>query len=142
MNRREFITVMAAGAFIWPLPTRAQQGSRIRLIGVVMSYNENQQEVQAWVTAFNETLEKLGWIKGQNIKFEYRWTGNDATLIARAAKEIAALQPDLILSPSSPSTVFLLKYTHDIPVVFVNVVDPVGQGFVERRELPFIPPKH
>ncbi len=136
MKRREFITVTAAGAIIWPLTTRAQQASRTRLVGVVMSYNKNQQEVQAWLTAFNETMEKLGWVEGKNIKFEYRWPGNDATLIGQAAKEVVALQPDLILSPSSPATVFLLKYTHDIPVVFVNVVDPVGQGFVASLSHP------
>jgi len=80
--------------------------------------------------------ESLGWTQGQNIKFEYRWTGNDPNLLEQAAKELVTLQPDLILSLSSPTTVFVLKQTRTIPVVFVNVVDPVGQGFVASLSHP------
>jgi putative tryptophan/tyrosine transport system substrate-binding protein len=137
VRRRDFITLLSGTAVAWPLPTRAQQQpTGLRRVGVLISYNKDDQEVQDWLATFHDTLGKLGWTQGQNIKFEYRWAGNDANLLEQAAKELVTLQPDLILSLSSPTTVFVLKQTRTIPVVFVNVVDPVGQGFVASLSHP------
>lgn len=137
MRRRDVIVLLSGTAVAWPLPTRAQQQpAGLRRVGVLISYNKDDQEVQDWLATFNDTLAKLGWIQGQNIKFEYRWTGNDPNLLEQAAKELVTDQPDLILSLSSPTTVFVLKQTRTIPVVFVNVVDPVGQGFVASLSHP------
>jgi len=101
-----------------------------------MGYKEDEQEIQGWLATFRGSLRKLGWIEGQNIKFDYRWVGSDAALMQQAAQEIVASQPDLILSPGSPTTAVLLKQTRTIPVVFVNLVDPVGQGFVASLSHP------
>ena len=136
IGRREFISVLGGAAAAWPLTAQAQQPTSPRRIGVLISYNKDDQEIQDWLAIFHLTLGKLGWTQGQNIKFEYRWTGNDPNLLEQAAKELVTLQPDLILSLSSPTTVFVLKHTRTIPVVFVNVVDPVGQGFVASLSHP------
>jgi putative tryptophan/tyrosine transport system substrate-binding protein len=130
MRRREFIILVGGVAAAWPLAARAQQPAGVRRIGVLMTYTKDEQEPRAWLATFHEALEKLGWIDGQNIKFEERWPGDNAALLEQATKELMTLHPDLILSPSSPSTAFVLKQTNTIPVVFVNLVDPVGQGFV------------
>jgi putative tryptophan/tyrosine transport system substrate-binding protein len=136
MRRREFITLLGSIAAAWPLTAQAQQSAGVRRVGVLISYNKEDREVQDWLATFHDTLGKLGWTQGQNIKFEYRWTGNDPNLLEQAAKDLVTLQPDLILSLSSPTTVFVLKQTRTIPVVFVNVVDPVGQGFVASLSHP------
>jgi putative tryptophan/tyrosine transport system substrate-binding protein len=128
-DRRQFITLLG-GAALWPLAVRAQQPTGLRRVGVLMTYTKDEQEPRTWLANFHEALEKLGWIDGQNIKFEERWPGDNAALLEQATKELMTLRPDLILSPSSPSTAFVLKQTSTIPVVFVNLVDPVGQGFV------------
>jgi putative ABC transport system substrate-binding protein len=136
MRRREFVTLLGGIAAAWPLTAQAQQPAGVRRVGVLISYNKDDQEVQDWLATFHDTLGKLGWTQGQNIKFEYRWTGNDPNLLEQAAKDLVTLQPDVILSLSSPTTVFVLKQTRTIPVVFVNVVDPVGQGFVASLSHP------
>jgi putative tryptophan/tyrosine transport system substrate-binding protein len=135
MRRRELITLLG-GAAAWPLAARAEQPASLRRVGVLLSYTKDEQEIQGWLAAFHEALEKLGWIDGQNIKFESRWPGPNAALLEQAAKELVTLRPDLILTPSSPSTAFVLKQTSTIPVVFVNIVDPVGQGFVASLSRP------
>jgi putative tryptophan/tyrosine transport system substrate-binding protein len=134
--RRAFITLLGGAAAAWPLATRAQQPAGLRRVGVVVTYAKDEQENQGWLAAFHETLEKLGWIDGQNIKFEYRWTGDSAALLEQVATELVTLQPDLILVGGSPATAYLLKHTKTIPLVFVNIVDPVGQGFVASLSHP------
>jgi putative ABC transport system substrate-binding protein len=136
MGRREFISALGGVAAAWPLAARAQQVSGMRLVGVLLVYNESDQDVQGWLATFRKTLAKLGWTEGQNIKFDYRWVGNDATRMQQRAKELIGLQPDMILSPSSPTTGILLQQTRTIPIVFVNIVDPVGQGFVASLSRP------
>jgi len=136
MKRREFITLIAGAAFAAPQAVHAQQPAGLRHVGVLMAWSESSPEAQAWLNAFRDGLEQLGWIAGRNIKFEYRWVGNDMSLMPQAAKELVALQPDVILSSTSPITASLLHATRTIPIVFANIVDPVGQGFVASLSRP------
>jgi putative ABC transport system substrate-binding protein len=126
--RRQFISALG-GAAAWPLAAQAQQPGPMRRIGVLMAVPENDPEYQAFLAAFQEGLQKLGWAEGRNIRMDYRWA-LDAEAMQRSAKELVALQPDLIVSQSTPTTATLLQQTHTVPIIFVNVVDPVGSGFV------------
>ena len=130
MRRREFITLLG-GAAAWPLAARAQQPDRMRRIGVLMGYAESDRQGQAFVAAFRDELQKLGWTEGRNIRIDTRWaTPGDAESRQRFAKELVALQPDLVLSHGTPATATLLQQTRTIPIVFAAVSDPVGSGFV------------
>ena len=126
MRRREFITAVGSAA-VWPLAARAQ----VRRIGVLMGYPDSEPEGQAYVAAFDEALQQLGWVQGSKVQIETRWAppGNTAAL-DRLAKELVALQPDLIISHSTPTTAALLEETRTIPIVFAFVSDPLGSGFV------------
>jgi putative ABC transport system substrate-binding protein len=136
MRRREFIGLLGGVAVAWPLTARAQQPDRVRRIGVLMGYAESDSEGQAFVAAFREGLQKLGWTEGGNTRIDTRWaTPADAESMQRFAKELVALQPDLILSPTTPTTVALLRQTRTIPIIF-NVADPVGSGFVASLARP------
>ena len=134
MRRREFMTLLggaAAHAVLWPPAARAQQAGEMRRIGALMGYAESDAEAQAWVAAFREGLQKLGWAEGRNIRIDTRWAkAGDAEARQRFAKELVSLQPDLILSNNTPTTAALLQQTRTIPVIFGNVSDPVGSGFV------------
>jgi putative tryptophan/tyrosine transport system substrate-binding protein len=136
MKRREFITLLGGAAAAWPLAVRAQQTERVRRIGVLMSFAESDPEAQAWLAAFREGLQKLGWTEGRNVRIDYRWVMFDLVSIQRSAKEVVALQPDLILSASTPVTASLLRETRTIPIIFTNIVDPVGSGFVKSLSRP------
>ncbi len=136
MNRRDVIALLGSAAAAWPFAARAQQPAGLRRVGVAMLYEEGNQEAQALVAAFREALVKLGWTEGRNIEFECRWTGIDPNRVQQASKELVALQPDLIVSSSSPGTASLLRETRTIPIVFVQVVDPVAQGFVASLSRP------
>jgi len=129
MRRREFISALG-GAAVWPRIGHAQQPDGMRRIGVLMGFAESDREGQAFVAAFREGLQKLGWVEGRNIRIDYRWTALDKELIQQFAKELVALQPDLILTQSTPATAELLKQTRSIPIVFALVADPIGSGFV------------
>jgi putative ABC transport system substrate-binding protein len=130
MRRREFITLLG-GAAAWPLAARAQQGDRVRRIGVLMGYAESDLEAQAHIAAFREELQKLGWTQGRNTQIDTCWAApDDAESRQRCAKEIVALQPDVILSNTTPTTTALLQQTRTIPIVFAIVADPIGSGFV------------
>ena len=129
MRRREFITLIGAAA-TWPLAAGAQQSDRMRRIGVLMGFAESDREGQGFVAAFRDGLQKLGWAEGRNIQIDYRWTALDKELIQRFAKELVALQPDLILTQSAPATAELLKQTRSIPIVFALVADPIDSGSV------------
>src|SRR5262245_64339761 len=102
MRRREFITLVGGTAATWPLAARAQQPERVRRIGVLMAYAENDREYQSHLAAFREELQKLGWTEGRNVQIDYRWAALDPELMRRFARELIALQPDVILSSSSP----------------------------------------
>jgi putative ABC transport system substrate-binding protein len=130
IGRRELLAALGGAAAAWPLAARAQQAERMRLIGVLMAYAESDPEGQAWVAAFREALQKLGWAEGRNIRIDARWATPDVEAMQRLAKELVALQPDLILSQSTPTTAALLQQTRTIPIIFANIADPVGSGFV------------
>jgi putative ABC transport system substrate-binding protein len=130
MRRREFFTFLSGVAVVWPFAARAQQLDVVRRIGVLMGFAESDREGQAFVAAFREGLQKLGWAEGRNIRIDYRWTGLDTELVQRFAKELVALQPDLILTQSTPAAAAMLQQTHTIPIVFAIVADPIGSGFV------------
>jgi putative ABC transport system substrate-binding protein len=129
MRRREFMLALG-GAAAWPLVARAQQLEHMRRIGVLMGYAENDSEAQDWVAAFREGLQKLGWMEGRNIRFDIRWAWSDVEAMQRLARELIAMEPDVILSQITPTTAALLKQTRTISIVFVTVADPVGSGFV------------
>ena len=128
MRRREFITLLG-GSAAWPLAARAQT-ERMRRIGVLMGYAEGDVEGQSYLAAFREGLQKLGWTDGRNIRIDYRWGALDAESLQRFAKELVALQPDLILAQSTPTTAALMQQTRTIPIVFALVADPILSGFV------------
>jgi putative ABC transport system substrate-binding protein len=130
MRRRDVITLLGGAAAAWPLAARAQQAGRVRRIGVLIAYAESNLEGQANVAAFREELQKLGWTEGRNLRIDTRWAAFDARAMQRFATELVALQPDLILSPHTPTTAALLQQTRTIPILFVNITDPVGSGFV------------
>jgi len=137
MRRRDFIKVVAGSAMTWPLAARAQQSERMRRIGVLMGYPENDLEGPAFFAAFREGLQKLGWMEGRNIQLDTRWVPpDDAEARQRFAKELVVLQPDLILSSVTPTTAALLQHTRTIPIVFATVSDPVGSGFVASLARP------
>jgi ABC-type uncharacterized transport system substrate-binding protein len=109
MQRREFITFIGASAAAWPLAARAQQGERARRVGVLIGGAENDPEYQAFLAGFREGLQKLRWMEGRNIRIDIRWaTPTDAELTQRLARELVALQPDLILTNNTPTTAVLL----------------------------------
>src|SRR5262249_34830892 len=122
-------------AAAWPLAARAQQ-QRVRRIGVLTSSDESDPEAQAGMAAFREGLAKLGWTEGRNIAIDIRWSKADAELMARSAKELVALQPDVILTSSPPAAGMMLQNTHTIPIVFVLVADPVGSRYVASLNQP------
>jgi putative tryptophan/tyrosine transport system substrate-binding protein len=130
VNRRGLISLLGGAAAAWPLTARAQQSDRVRRIGVLMGFAESDSEAQGYVAAFREGLQKLGWEDGRNIRIETRWAALDAEATQRFAKELVALQPDLILSHNTPATAALLQQTRTIPIIFATVGDPVGSGFV------------
>jgi ABC-type uncharacterized transport system substrate-binding protein len=130
LKRRDFITLIGSSAAAWPLAARAQD-ERTRRIGVLMGHAESDSDAQANVAAFRETLHKLGWAEGRNIRIDIRWPiAGDIESMQRLAKELVALQSDVILSQITPTTAALLQQTHTIPIVFATVSDPVGSGFV------------
>jgi putative tryptophan/tyrosine transport system substrate-binding protein len=131
IRRREAIFTLCGVAVAWPLAGRAQQPDRLRRIGVLMGYAESDLDAQAWYVAFREELQKLGWTEGGNTQIDTRWaTPADAGSMRRFAKELVALQPDLFLSSTTPTTTALLQQTRTIPIVFAIVADPIGSGFV------------
>ncbi len=133
MRRREFIAALggaAASSVSWPIAARAQLGERVRRIGVLMAYGESDREGRTWVAAFREGLQRLGWTEGHNIRIDTRWGAADVVSMQRFAKELIALQPDLILAQNTPTTASLLQQTRTVPIIFGNVSDPVGSGFV------------
>jgi len=131
MKRREFISLLggAAAPLLWPLTARAQQGERGRRIGVLLYLVAGDAEGQARLAAFTQALSQLGWSEGRNLRIESRWA--NAGDVHRHAAELVALAPDVLLAATGTATVApLLQATRTIPIVFVNVIDPIGSGFV------------
>jgi putative ABC transport system substrate-binding protein len=135
MKRREFIAGLG-GVAAWPLVARAQQGERVRRIGVLMGWSESDPQYRSWVAAFVQELARLGWADGGNARIELRWTNADIDLARAYAKELVALKPDAILAATTPVTAALQRETRIIPIVFAVVADPVGQGFVADLKRP------
>ena len=133
-RRREFITLIGGAAAAWPLAARAQT-KRMRRIGVLMGLVANDPEAQSRVVALENGLRELGWIKGRNLSIEYRWAG-DGTVLRNHAAELLAMAPDLILTNSTPVTVALREQNRAVPIVFTQVLDPVGQGLVPNLAHP------
>jgi putative tryptophan/tyrosine transport system substrate-binding protein len=136
MRRREFTKLLGGATVAWSVAAHAQQSERVRRIGVLTFSAESDQEGQSSVAAFREELRKLGWIEGRNTQIDIRWAAADIELMKRFATELIALQPDLILTSSTPATGVMLQQTRTIPVVFVIVADPVGSGYVESLPRP------
>jgi putative tryptophan/tyrosine transport system substrate-binding protein len=130
VRRREFITLVGGAAISKPLAALAQQAERPRRIGVLMNLSENDLEAQRLITAFREGLAQLGWVDGRNLQIDYRWAGGDVGRIRAFAKELVELSPDIIVGYATPSVVAVQQETHTIPIVFLSVTDPVGQGLV------------
>jgi putative ABC transport system substrate-binding protein len=128
MRRREFIALLG-GAAAWPVAARAQQPDRMRLIGVLMAFSENDPAAQSQVAAFRGALTKLGWSEGSNLRIELRWGAGDADRMKTFAKELIDLRPDAIVGQTTPATRALARETRTIPIVFWFVSDPVGSGF-------------
>jgi ABC-type uncharacterized transport system substrate-binding protein len=136
MKRREFITLLGGAAVAWPLAARAQQGERMRRIGVLLPAAADDPEFQARIAAFHQGLALLGWTIGRNVRIDTRWATANAGEIRRHAAELAALAPDVILAQGASTVGALLQATRTVPIVFPAIVDPVGAGFVDSLARP------
>src|ERR1035437_4469038 len=136
MGRREFIGLVGTAATVWSLAARAQQADPIRKLGVLMNFTSDAPEGEARIQAFSQSLRKLGWIEGDNLQTEVRWAGDDADRYHRYAKELVGSAPDVILASASPSVAALQQVTQSVPIVFANVIDPVGAGFIASLARP------
>jgi putative ABC transport system substrate-binding protein len=136
MRRREFIKVLAGSAACWPLAARAQQGERVRRIGVLLSLAADDKEGQARLAAFLQGLQELGWVDGGNVRVDTRWGAGDTERVHKYIAELVALTPDVILASGGSLVAPLLQATRTVPIVFTQTPDPVGAGFVESLARP------
>ena len=136
MRRREFIAFLGGGAAAWPLGARAQQTERLRHVGVLVGLAEDDPDSKTRIEAFQQELRKLDWIDGRNVRIVYRWGAGNADNIRRYAAELVALAPDVIFATGSTSAGPLLQATRTVPIVFAQVPDPVGAGFVDSLARP------
>jgi putative ABC transport system substrate-binding protein len=135
LRRREFIAGRG-GAAAWPLAARAQQGGRVRRIGVLMADDENDPDGKLRYSVFIQALADLGWTDGRNVRMDLRWADGDINRTRALAQELVRLQPDIIVTASTPATVALQRATRTIPIVFGNVAEPVASGIVPRLNQP------
>jgi putative ABC transport system substrate-binding protein len=137
IRRREFITLLGGAVVAWPLAARAQQGERMRRIGVLIGgVAPDDPDAQANMAAFLQVLQQLAWTEGRNVRIDYRWGLGNADNIRKYAAELAALAPDAIFASGNAAMPALLQATRTVPIVFVNVADPVGSGFVDSLARP------
>jgi len=136
MRRREFITFLSGAAVAWPLSAPAQQAERIRRIGVLIPATADDADYQARAGAFLQGLQQLGWVVGQNVRIETRWANGTASLIRKNATDLFALAPDAVVVSGNDSMGALLHATRTVPIVFAQVADPVGSGFVKTMARP------
>jgi len=136
IRRREFISLLGGATAAWPLAARAQQGDRVRRIGVLMPGHEKDPSFKTRVSAFTQALADLGWTDGRNARLDLRWAGDDINRIRALAQELVGLQPDIIATNGTPETVAVQRETRTIPIVFANVGDPVASGIVARLDRP------
>ena len=137
IGRRELLVALGGSAAAgWSLAARAQQGERVRRVGVLMNLAADDPEGQTRIVAFVQGLQQSGWTDGRNIRIDTRWAAGDADRFHRYAEELLALAPDVILASATPSVQALQQATRTVPIVFANVGDPVGMGFVESLARP------
>jgi putative ABC transport system substrate-binding protein len=134
--RRKFITGLGGAALAQPLAARAQQADRMRRVGVLETRAADDPEGQARLALFLQGLQELGWTDGRNVRIDYRWAAADADRAHTYAAELVALAPDVILAAAGPSVAALRQITRTVPIVFANVIDPVGAGYVARLARP------
>jgi putative ABC transport system substrate-binding protein len=130
MRRRELIIVLGGMAVAVPFAVRARQPTGVRRLGVLLNLSENDPEAQRLITVFREQLAQLGWADGRNLRIDYRWSGGDVGRVRAFAKELVELSPDIVVGYATPAVLALQQETHAIPIVFLAVTDPVGQGIV------------
>ena len=135
-RRREFITLLGGAAVAWPLAAHAQQGERMRRIGVLLPAAENDPEFQARMRAFQQGLLESGWSIGRNVQLDVRWAGPNAAKIRQQAEELVAIAPDVIFATGGTPVAALQQINRSLPIVFVQVPDPVGAGFVDSLAQP------
>ena len=135
MKRRGFIGLLG-GAAAWPLVAHAQQGERMRTLGVLMNFASSDPEAPPRAAAIEHGMKELGWTVGRNLRIEYRWSGGDAEANRRNAAELVALRPDVIIAAASPAMLALQQATSTVAVVFLAVTDPVGAGYVASLARP------
>src|SRR5215468_6594528 len=135
IQRREFITLLG-GAATWPLAARAQQGERVRRVGVLSNFAESDLEAQSMVEALHQTLQELGWVEGRNLRIDHRWAAGNPIRTQAFAKALITLQPDVIVGHVTPAVTALRKETSTIPIVFIQVSDPIGAGFIANLAHP------
>jgi putative ABC transport system substrate-binding protein len=137
MNRRDFIALLGGATAAWPLAARAQQAERMRRVGVLIQFNENDPEGKLRYSAFTQALAGLGWTDGRNVQIDPRWGGGgDINRIQALAHELVGLQPDVIVATATAPTLALQRETRTIPIVFVAATDPVASGMVARLDRP------
>ena len=136
MRRRDFISLLGGAVAAWPLAARAQQGERVRRVGVLMNLTADDDEASRRVTALAQGLQQLGWTDGRNVRIDYRWGAADTDHSRKYAAELVALAPDVILASGSPAVAALQQAARTVPMVFVNIADPVGAGFVDSLAKP------
>jgi putative ABC transport system substrate-binding protein len=136
MRRREFITLLSGAAAAWALEAHAQQGERMRRVGVLSGLAEDDAESVARRAAFEQALQALGWTAGRNLRIDYRWTRSDPASIHKFAAELAALTPEVMLAWGNVVVAPILQAVSTIPIVFAQIIDPVGSGFVESMGRP------
>lgn len=136
MRRREFIALSTAAALMPPLPASTQPAGEMRTIGALFSQTETDSEGQARAAAFRQGLKQLGWTEGRNLRIEYRWSGGSAERMRAYAAELAGLKPDVTLASATAALTTLQRATHTIPIVFAQVTDPVGAGFIKSLARP------
>jgi putative ABC transport system substrate-binding protein len=136
MRRREFIRLFSSTVVAWPLGARAQQQERVRRIGVLMNLAEDDPEASARISAFVQRLSQLGWTEGRNLQIDYRWAAGKSEWFGKYADELVALAPDVVLASGNQSVAALRQATRTLPIVFANVIDPVGSGFVSSLARP------
>ena len=134
MRRREFITLVGGAAASWPFGTEARQSDRIKRVGVLFARAQNDGQVHA--QAFEQEMQKLGWSKDHNVRFDYRWAAGDPEHISTFAKEVVDARPDVIVGHTTAAVAALLRETRTIPIVFIGVTDPIGSGFVTSLSRP------
>jgi putative ABC transport system substrate-binding protein len=136
MRRRDFVNLLGGAAVAWPLTARAQQSVRPRRIGVLTNLSSDDPDAQARIGAFLQGLQEFGWAVGRNVRIDYRWGGGDAERTRKHAAELVALAPDVILTSGGTAVAPLLQATRSVPIVFAQVPDPVGAGYVRSLARP------